>query len=91
MTWVGVSAFYDIALRIEEFINKPDEDIHSKTELRSSIGGDDFKQAPKVPSKIRLSDGAHKFLINSSFYSNAEKVLNTEPKSAGLISVRRIL
>ena len=88
MVWVGISALYDIALRIEDHMNKPEFENYDNNGKSFSIP-DDLKKFEK-PSRIKLPNTLHQFLINSSLYSNAESLLRTDPKSGGLIAVIRL-
>lgn len=87
-----MASIYDIGLRLKDFRNNLGKETNSEAEFdqksinefKKSIVGDNVIESKKTLNHDPLW---HTFLINSSFVANAEKLMRTDAKSGGKVTV----
>ncbi len=86
MVWVGVATLYVIIVRVKEFRKRLfinlDENFNQSEENHEQTSSKPSRNIKKTQEST-----LHKFLIDSSFYTNTIKTFNTEGDVGGKVKV----
>ena len=86
MAWVGAATLYDIVYRVLGLDGKIDENLNNQLVVNNN---EQINETNKRPTNLKKPSEPfwHKFLIESSFYTNTIKIFNTEGETGNKITV----